>query len=99
MWLLDANMDVHVASFLRECSVPVDVAGPRGWGMLANGELVATAAGAGFTCLLTQDRLFAESASAALPWRQYLEQFRAAWAKVPIRPVPGQVLHWPGGAA
>ena len=111
MWLLDANMDVHLLSLLREFGVESEAATRRGWGALDNGELVSAAAEGGFTCLLTQDRLFGESAVHALkaypnfsvvvvrlrqkPWREYQEQFRLAWAATPIQPVPGQTLHWP----
>jgi hypothetical protein len=111
MWLLDANMDVHLEDLLAEFGVRSETTGRRGWGALENGDLVSAAVEAGFTCLLTQDRLFAESAGAALrrhpefcvivvslpqrPWRQNLEQFRAAWALAPIRPVPGRILPWP----
>ena len=111
MWLLDANVDIHLLPLLRECGVDADAAARRGWGSLDNGELVAAAAAAGFACILTQDRLFAESAADSLktfsqlaivvvhlpqkPWRQYTEHFRAAWAESPIAPVGGQVTHWP----
>ncbi|MEK7408263.1 MAG: DUF5615 family PIN-like protein [Acidobacteriota bacterium] len=111
MWLLDANMDVHLLSLLREYGIDCDAATRRGWRALDNGELVAAAAGAGFTCLLTQDRLFGEAAASRLqlfphiavvivhlpqrPWRLYQEDFRAAWAASPLRPVPGKVVHWP----
>ena len=80
---------------------------------MSNGELVAVATQAGFTCILTQDRLFAESAARTLqkasaislvvvrlpqrPWREYLQQFRDAWAKHPIEPAPGKVVSWPVG--
>lgn len=111
MWLLDANVDVHLLSLLREYGVECDAATKRGWGALSNGDLVATAAAAGFTVLLTRDRLFAESAAPVLktvpgfsvvfvrlrqwPWREYREEVRAAWDASPIRPVAGQVVEWP----
>jgi len=96
MWLLDANMDVHLVGMLVELGIQCDTAGNRGWKALSNGNLVATAAAAGFDCLLTRDKLFGESASRALksfpqfavvvvdlpqrPWQQYQEAFIAAWA-------------------
>ncbi len=111
MWLLDANMDVHLLPVLREFGLQVEAATRRGWGALENGDLVVAAVDGGFTCLLTQDRLFAGSASSALkalpafsvvvvhlpqaPWREYVRQFREAWAASPISPMPGQVVHWP----
>jgi hypothetical protein len=111
MWLLDANVDIHLVSFLGNYGIPCDAATRRGWGGLTNGSLVAAAIGAGFTCLLTHDRLFAESASRVLadsptfsvviihllqkPWRAYIEQFRTAWERQPIVPQPGAVILWP----
>jgi hypothetical protein len=32
MWLLDANMDVHLVEVLREFNVSNDTAASRGWG-------------------------------------------------------------------
>ena len=61
MWLLDANMDVHLAQTLNELGVSCETAANRGWKALSNGELVSAALGAGLTCLLTRDQLFGES--------------------------------------
>jgi hypothetical protein len=93
MWLLDANMDVHLASVLAGFGIVCDTAGNRGWKALSNGDLVQAAVDAGFQCLLTRDRLFGESASRALKsfpqfavvvvnipqqrWPRYREQFVA----------------------
>ncbi len=55
MWLLDANMDVHVVGVLGELGIRCDTVGNRGWKALSNGNLVATAVAAGFHCLLTRD--------------------------------------------
>jgi hypothetical protein len=66
MWLLDANMDVHLVQTLNELGVACDTAANRGWKAFSNGELVAAAVSAGFTCLLTRDQLFGESAARAL---------------------------------
>jgi predicted nuclease of predicted toxin-antitoxin system len=114
MWLLDANMDVHVIDLFAEFGVPCEAAGRRGWESLNNGELVSAAVQAGFTCILTHDRHFAESAAASLregtpvavvivrlpqkPWRQYVRDFREAWMKQPINPRPGSVVEWPESA-
>jgi hypothetical protein len=111
MWLLDANMDVHLLVLLQEFGQKTEATTKRGWGALNNGDLVSAAVKEGFTCLLTQDRLFAEAASRALkahpnfavvvvhlpqrPWPQYQESFKAAWLKSPISPTPGKVIHWP----
>lgn len=111
MWLLDANMDVHLLSLLKEFGAESEATTKRGWRNLSNGELVSAAVAAGFTCLLTQDRLFGKAAAEALkafpkfsvvvvhlpqrPWQQYQKDFATAWAKSPIRPAAGQVNHWP----
>jgi hypothetical protein len=36
MWLLDANMDVHLLEVLRGCGIACDTAGNRGWKALSN---------------------------------------------------------------
>src|SRR5690349_4511847 len=111
MWLLDANVDVHLAPILREFGVPCETAASRGWKALKNGELVAAAVAAGFDCILTRDQLFAESASGALksfpslalvvitisqePWPRYRRSFLNAWAASPIEPLTGRLIHWP----
>jgi hypothetical protein len=66
MWLLDANMDVHLTRALAEFGIVSETAADRGWKALSNGQLVAAAVAGGFDCLLTRDRLLGESASYAL---------------------------------
>ena len=111
MWLLDANMDVHLVSVLKDFGVACDTAANRGWNSLKNGDLVAAAVADGFLCLLTRDQLFGESASRALkafpefavvvvdvpqqPWNQYRERFIALWTQKPIAAVAGRLVHWP----
>ena len=111
MWLLDANIDVHLVSVLRGLEISCDTAGQRGWKSLSNGELVRAAFEAGFKCLLTRDQLFGESASQALkhfpefavvvvnvaqrPWPQYREEFLARFRERPIEPVAGKLIQWP----
>ena len=111
MWLLDANMDVHLTGVLNEYGIRCEAATRRGWGGLTNGDLVEAATKAGFTCILTRDRLFADSVGRMLdehanfsivvvhlpqkPWRDYVEEFRSVWTKEPIAPIPGRVIHWP----
>ena len=113
MWLLDANMDVHLLALLQQFGQKTEATTRRGWAALNNGDLVSMAIQEGFTCLLTQDHLFAEAAARALkthpkfavvvvhlpqcPWTQYQEIFRAAWLKSSIVPEPGKVIHWPSG--
>lgn len=111
MWLLDANMDVHLLSVLKDFGVACDTAGNRGWKSLKNGDLVKAAVADGFLCLLTRDQLFGESASRALKafpqfavvvvnvpqqrWSQYRERFIAVWTQKPIAPVAGRLVFWP----
>jgi hypothetical protein len=111
MWLLDANMDVHLASVLEEFGIACETAAHRGWKALSNGQLVAAAVANGFDCLLTRDRLFGESASRALRlhpsfavvlvhlpqqrWPEYHRSFLNAWASAPITPQPGCLIEWP----
>ena len=66
MWLLDVKMGVHLVQTLNELGVSCDTAANRGWKALSNGELVSAAVAARFTCLLTRDQMFGESAARAL---------------------------------
>lgn len=111
MWLLDANVDVHLVSVLARFQVPSDTAGKRGWKGLPNTELVTAAVQTGFTCLLTRDQFSGDSSSQTLklyprfavvvvnvpqlPWSEYRERFLALWAERPIEPVAGQLIQWP----
>lgn len=111
MWLLDANVDVHLAPVLSQFDIRCDTAANRGWKALTNGNLVAAAVAGGFDCILTRDQAFAESAARVLrsypkfalvvlrltqkPWLEYREAFLAAWSVSPIRPVAGELTRWP----
>jgi hypothetical protein len=111
MWLLDANMDVHLVSVLTDFQISCYTAGQHEWKSLSNGEPVRAAVDAGFNCLLTRDQLFGESASQALkrfpefavvvvniaqrPWPQYREEFLARFRERPIAPIAGKLIQWP----
>jgi predicted nuclease of predicted toxin-antitoxin system len=111
MWLLDVNVPKKLVAILREFGIEAETAESRGWNDLTNGQLVQAAAGAGFSCVLTRDRLFGESAARTLRHHsrfcvvlitipqlrlaQFLEQFRLSWERNPIRPAPGTALRWP----
>lgn len=111
MWLLDANMDVHLVSVLQDFGITCDTAASCGWKSLSNGDLVSAAVAKGFLCLLTRDQLFGESASRALkafpqfavvvvnltqqPWSLYRENFVSQWLQKPIAPIGGQLTNWP----
>ena len=111
MWLLDGNMDVHLVQILNELGVSCNFAANRGRKALSNGDLVSESVAAGFTCLLTRDQLFGESAARALKtfstfgvvvvdlpqqrWQAHQERFMTAWSVRPIEPVAGTLVHWP----
>jgi predicted nuclease of predicted toxin-antitoxin system len=111
MWLLDVNLPKRLAEVLGGAGMEAQHADARGWGGLTNGNLVEAAVEAGFTCLLTRDRLFGASASRALKQfpafavvlvtlpqlrgPAFLEEFRRAWERSPIRPYAGRLLRWP----
>ena len=111
MWLLDANLDVHLVEVLAALGHPSETAEERGLKALRNGELLAAAARADFECLLSRDQLFAESASRTwrefhdfcvvvitiprMPSKRYLEAFVAEWSVSPIRPQKGRIINWP----
>lgn len=73
---------------------------------------MAAAAATAVSCILTRDRLFAQSAKKSLHIHQtisvvvwtfpqlraavFLEAFRQAWSAARIQPVEGQVQLWPG---
>ena len=87
MWLLDANMDVHLLALLKEFGVQSEAATRREWAALDNGDLVAAAAHAGFRCILTQDRRFALSAATAL---KAIPQFSVVVVRLPQQPWRGE---------
>jgi predicted nuclease of predicted toxin-antitoxin system len=111
VWLLDANLDIRVAEILAEFGITSRTAKSLGWKELSNGDLVSAAVAAQFTCILTRDGLFAESAARSLrqfplfalvivrlpqqKWPAYGGAFRRAWQREPIVPIPGQVIGWP----
>ena len=111
MWLLDANMDVHLVELLKELGIQADSAARRGWQDLLNGELVEKSIAAGFSCVVTQDRLFAEAAGRVLSShpdfgvvvvrlpqktsKLYLADFKSAWQRAAIKPIAGKIVVWP----
>ncbi len=111
MWLLDANLDIQVREVLAEAGIESRTAESLGWKGFSNGELVSIATASGYTCLLTRDRLFAESATKALSQfpgfavilvnlkqqkrPAFCETFRKALVREPIVPVPGMTIVWP----
>lgn len=111
MWLLDANIPVQLVALLKELGIEADSAIARGWNTLSNGMLVSAAVESKFTVLLTRDRLFGQSAAAALKANSefcivrvalpqlragaFLEAFRSAGGEGRVIPVPGRMIEWP----
>ena len=98
MWLLDHNLPKQLARSLKSLGIECDTAANRGWNDLGNGELLSAASRADFTCILTRDVLFAESASKAMNrfrGREYAAQFRKHWSHSPIIPEPYGMIRWP----
>jgi predicted nuclease of predicted toxin-antitoxin system len=111
MWLLDKNVPIQLVHLLSSFGVDAVTAEAKGWGGLRNGELVATAVADGISCILTRDRLFAESAARPLKLNPgvsvvlltltqsrtsvFLKAFESVWLSSPIRTKDG-VVRWPG---
>jgi hypothetical protein len=99
------------AAVLGELGIEAQAADVLGWKGLTNGALVEAAVRDGFSCVLTRDRLFSEAAARALKrfpsfcvvlvaipqlrGPEFLEQFRLAWNRSPIRPAAGALVRWP----
>ena|ERR1700733_8777752 len=111
MWLLDVNMPQPLVQLLGGLGIKAETAISQDWGTLSNGSLVAAAIEQGFTCLLTRDRLFGDSAAKALKTHPqfavvlvtlpqvkapaFLEIFKTSWKTSPIQPRPGKMTSWP----
>ena len=110
-WLLDHNLPKQLADFLKKNGVDCNWTSAEGWEKLSNGELVRAAIAAGYECLLTNDRQFANSAGKALtqnptfsvveitltqaPRQEFLKNFETAWSSKKILPEPARVIKWP----
>jgi predicted nuclease of predicted toxin-antitoxin system len=65
-WLLDVNVPAQLVSTLSGFGVEAEIAIGRGWKELTNGRLLEAASKAGFSAILTRDRLFGQSAAKSL---------------------------------
>jgi hypothetical protein len=104
-------MPRRLTDLLGSYGIQAQTAEERGWSGLTNGALVEAAVQAEFTCVLTRDRLFSESAAKALRrfsqfcailitlpqlrGPQFLDAFHRAWEREPIRLRPGELRRWP----
>lgn len=111
MYLIDKNLPIQLFALLGEFGIAAETAEFRKWSALTDGELVRSAAQAGFTCILTRDRLFARSAARQLKEfptlsivvvelpqlrrEPFLDAFRKAWSRNPIQPLAGRATNWP----
>lgn len=114
MWLLDKNVPIQLSDALSERGIQAVTAEAKGWGALTNGDLIAAAVTAGISCILTRDRLFAQSASKALKGhtapavvilvlpqlraQAFLDAFSRAWSEQEIDPRPGEAIYWPAAS-
>ena len=110
-WLLDHNLPTQLAKFLKSAGIDCSWTSAEGWQNLSNGELVKAAVASGYTCLLTNDRQFANSAGNALtknpgfsvveiellqaPKHEFIKKFETAWNQKNITPEPAKVIKWP----
>jgi predicted nuclease of predicted toxin-antitoxin system len=111
MWLLDKNVPIQLADALSGLGIQAVTAEAEDWGGLTNGDLIAAAAAAGVSCILTRDRLFAQSAAKAfkvhttlavvilvlpqLRAQAFLDAFSRAWTEQAIDPRQGEAIYWP----
>ena len=110
-WVTDINVPIKVCGYLKESGIECVSAIDHDWGLLINGELVAKAVENGYTVLLTQDRLFFDSAAKSLKKNPafsivlltipqcksqlYVEKFKTEYSNHPIIPLAGKLLTWP----
>lgn len=111
MWLLDHNLPYQLVSVLKSAGIECKTAYDQGWNELQNGEFLSVASRAGFTCILTRDVLFAESAYKEMmrfsnmaivlitisqcKGKKYAEEFLKHWQDSPISPDQGKMICWP----
>lgn len=111
MWLLDVNLPTALIRILDQFAVKAESTAARGWRNMDNGVLTKAASDAGFSVILTRDKLFGESAAKALKAYPklavviiriqqsreaiFLQEFRSMWAKSPLTPKTGDVIYWP----
>ena len=112
MWLIDKNLPIQLFLLLEEFGIKAVTAEYQGWGGFTDSALVAAAIESGVVCILTRDRHFSQSAAKVfnhqpelaiviveipqMHRRQFLHEFREAWSRQAISPVPGMVITWPG---
>ena len=111
MWLLDVNVPQRTTVILAEFGIEARHSVSYGWNELKNGDLVDAAVKAGFLCVVTRDRRFAESANRALrrfpaftvvllnlpqlKWEAFEIAFRESFKANAIELDPGSLIIWP----
>jgi len=111
MWLLDENISHKIKPFLIGLGFPCETVHERQWAGIRNGDLLSMAATHGFTCILTQDVKFIDSAAKAIEshpqmavvlirlkqqrGRKYRDTFEYHFNERPIVPTPGKLVEWP----
>lgn len=111
MWLVDENLSPRLFKIFKKYGMDCQSAQFAGVSGMKNGELTRRIAELGFTCILTQDRLFAVDAASVLlefpqiavvviqlpqvPASSYLNRFEEQLQREPILPKSGHVIFWP----
>ena len=111
MWLVDENLPPRLFRIFKKYGIDCQSAEFAGVSGMKNGVLTRRIAELGFSCILTQDRLFAQDAALALrefphlavvviqlsqvPARTYLIRFEELLQREPIVPQAGLVVFWP----
>ncbi len=111
MWLLDHNIPHELAIFLKSQGIDCSTAKEKNWETLRNGELVSSAWRSSFTCIVTKDALFVQSAQKTMVsfpkmaivfltipqcrGKEYLKRFTEHWEMAPISPQAGAMIRWP----
>ena len=111
VWLLDEGLPISLHKCLQSYGITAETVQFRKWKGLRNGNLVTVAAEAGFSCIITKDKLFSQDAKKALvvypkmaivlvllpqlPREKYIKNFERMWKAALITPIAGQVIEWP----
>jgi len=88
MWLLDANMDVHLVSELSGFHISCETAVQR-----ARDQLVGESASSALKQFPTLAVVVVNVPQR--PWPEYREEFLARWSECRIEPIGGKLIHWP----
>lgn len=111
MLLLDHNLPAQLKAIFTSHGFTCATTYEHGWQELENGDLVAKASNAGFTCIVTKDVRFGLAAARALKTHpnmavilirlpqgksaDYTARVEARMQSNPLVPTPGKIIEWP----